>query len=184
MKQTLTEIFKEIGHFGEDIGCNDKGGTHTYLGAYENLFAPFRNGCTFMEIGLALGDSIKLFDRYFENSQIVGVDIGLVFPPPVEGYRNKVHLIEADATKPEFLEKMGMRKFDIIIDDASHMGDDQVATFNLCKHMMNPGGLYVIEDILNLDMSRKTFEGLHDNCEVIDMRHTGRFDNVLICYKF
>lgn len=181
--QTLTEIFNEIGHFGIDIGCNDKNSTHTYTETYDKLFEPYRGGCNFMEIGLALGDSIKLVDRYFENSMIVGVDISVVFTP--EQYKNDVQIIEADATKPEFLRHIGELEFDIIIDDASHMEQDQIASFELLKHRMKPGGLYIIEDILALDQNRHRFEALHDNCEIIDMRQVnGRFDNVLILYKF
>jgi 23S rRNA U2552 (ribose-2'-O)-methylase RlmE/FtsJ len=180
--QTLTEIFNEIGHFGNDIGCNDKNSTHTYTETYDKLFSTLRNGCTFMEIGLALGDSIKLFDKYFENSKIVGVDISVVFTP--EEYRNDVKIIEADATKQSFLEHIKDYTFDVIIDDGSHMGNDQVATFELLKHKMNPGGIYIIEDILAIDQNRNRFNRLHDNCEIIDMRHNGRFDNVLIIYRF
>ena len=182
MEQTLTEIFSEIGHFGNDIGCNDKNSTHTYTETYDKLFEPFREKCTFMEIGLALGDSIKLVDRYFENSTIIGVDITLVFQP--EQYKNNVVLIEADATKPEFLEKIKDYTFNVILDDASHMENDQVATFELLKSKMNKGGVYVIEDILALEYNRQRFEALHDNCEIIDMRGNGRFDNVLIVYRF
>jgi hypothetical protein len=182
MKQSLTQIFAEIGHFGDDIGCNDKNSTHTYTEVYDELFDPFRDGCTFMEIGLALGDSIKLVDRYFENSKIIGVDISVVFTPGE--YKNDVTILEADATKPEFLEKIKGITFDVINDDASHMEADQIATFKLLKDKMNPGGLYIIEDILALDQNRHRFEALHDNCEIVDMRHTGRFDNVLVIFRF
>lgn len=180
-KLSLTEIFAEIGHFGNDIGCNDKNSTHTYGESYDRLFAPFRDGCTFMEIGLALGDSIKLFDRYFENSKIVGVDITLVFQRGQ--YENNVVLIEADATKEDFLALINDEIFDIIIDDGSHMENDQVATFELLKHKMKKGGIYIIEDILALDQNRHRFLALHEDCEIIDMRSNGRFDNVLIVYR-
>ena len=99
-------------------------------------------------------------------------------------YKNDVHLIQADATQPSFVSKVSDFMFDIIIDDASHMEADQFATFELLKHKMNKGGVYVIEDILALDQNKHKFQGLHDNCEVIDMRSNGRFDNVLIIYRF
>jgi len=180
--KTLKEIFAEIGHFGSDIGCNDKNSTHTYLETYDELFKPYQDGCNFMEIGLALGDSIKLFDEYFINSKIVGVDISVVFPP--KEYKNEVVIIEADATKESFLDHIKDNMFDIILDDGSHMEADQVATFNLLKSRMNPGGLYIIEDILSLDTNKEMFKSLHDNCTIFDMRDNGRFDNVLIIYRF
>lgn len=182
MSKTLTEIFSKIGHFGNDIGCNDKGGTHTYLETYDRLFKPFQKGCSFMEIGLAMGDSIKLFDEYFDKSNIIGVDISVVFTPTK--YKNKVKIIEADATKYNFLKEIEGATFDIIIDDGSHQTQDQLDTFNLLKGKMNKGGIYVIEDILAWDIEHKRFKDLHDNIEIVDMRNTGRFDNMLLIYRF
>jgi 8-demethyl-8-alpha-L-rhamnosyltetracenomycin-C 2'-O-methyltransferase len=187
-QQTLKEIFAEIGNnTGIDIGGNDKGGIHSYLETYDKLFDPFRNGCTILEIGLAMGDSIKLWDRYFKNSKIIGCDISVVFDiKDVTGHGNDnlVEIIQADATKAEFLETIKDHSLDLVVEDASHMEADSVAIFELLKTKMNKGGIYIVEDILSLDYSRPTFEKLHPNCEIIDMRHTGRFDNVLIIYKF
>lgn len=184
-KQTLTEIFSEIGNFsGIDSGENDKNSTHTYTETYDKLFAPFRNGCTFMEIGLALGNSIKLVDRYFENSKIIGVDLSIVFQPPLEGYRNDVTLIAADATKPEFLEKIKDFDFQIVVEDSSHQTQDQLDIFNLLKHKMKKGSIYIIEDLLSLDTERDRYLALHENVEIVDMRSNGRFDNALVIIRF
>lgn len=187
-KQTLQQIFAEIGHFGNDIGCNDKGSTHTYLETFEKLFEPFRKKSTILEIGLALGDSIKLWDRYFEDSNIVGADISVVFQVaslPILQNGNRIEIIEADATKPEFLEKIKDYKFDLVVEDSSHMEADSIAIFNLLKPKMKPGSVYIIEDVLSIDLSEPRLKALHDNCEIIDMRHlNNRFDNVLAVYRF
>jgi len=180
--KTLTEIFNKIGHFGNDIGCNDKGGTHSYLETYEEILKPFQNKVSLLEIGLAMGDSMKLFDEYFDNSRIVGVDISVVFKP-IE-YKNDVSIIQVDATKSNFLKLIENETFDIIIDDGSHITADQLATFNLLKGKMRKGGVYIIEDILAYDIEKEKFKALHDNIEVVDMRHTGRFDNILLIYRF
>lgn len=188
MKPTLTEIFSEIGHFGNDIGCNDRNGTHSYTPVYDKLFENRRQGVSLLEIGLALGDGLVLWDRYFEESTIVGVDITVVFPLEKvkrPGSSNNIHVIECDATKDDIVRQLMGYEFDIIVDDGSHMEKDQVETFKLLKHKMKPGGIYIIEDILALEHSRKRFEELHDKCEIIDLRHTkNRFDDVLICYFF
>lgn len=182
--KTLQEIFNEIGNLTDvDYGANDKGGKiHTYLETYDRLFAPFRNGCTLMEIGLAMGDSLKLWDAYFNNSEILGIDLSIVFKPAE--YKNIVVVYAADATKPEFAELINGSKFDIVIDDGSHVTADQIKTFNLLRDKMKPGAIYIIEDILALDIERHKYLELHHSCEIIDMRHTGRFDNVLIIYRF
>lgn len=179
----LVEIFNEIGNFsGVDIGANDKNSTHTYLETYDKLMEPFQKGCNFMEIGLATGDSIKLFDEYFDNSDITGVDISVIFKRAE--YKNYVSLIQGDATRTGFLKFLGDKKFDIVLDDASHLTQDQIITFNLLKSRMNPGGIYIMEDILALDIEREKYMALHDNCTIIDMRDNGRFDNVIIYYRF
>lgn len=182
--KTLQSIFNRIGNLTTvDSGGNDKGGKiHTYLETYDRLFAPFQKGCSILEIGLATGDSIKLWDEYFDNSQIIGVDISVVFTPAK--YKNKVTIIEADATKLNFLKDIEGGKFDIVVEDGSHLTDDQIASFNLLKGKMNKGGIYVMEDILAWDIEEKRYRTLHDNIEVIDMRHTGRFDNMLLIFKF
>lgn len=38
-------------------------------------------------------------------------------------------------------------EFDIIIDDGSHIGTEQIATFNNLWPSLNPGGWYVVEDL-------------------------------------
>lgn len=184
--KTLVEIFSEIGHFGNDIGCNDKGGQHSYLEKYDELFKPFRIGGSVLEVGLALGDSLRLWCRYFYESRIFGVDISIVFnKADIDPVTNSLQVIEADATKKEFLSKIEGQTFYIIIDDGSHMEADQIATFELLKSKMNPGGIYIIEDILALDQNRGRFTALHENCEIIDLRKVkGRFDDVLIVYRF
>jgi len=183
--QTLQEIFNEIGNLTDnDYGGNDKGGKiHTYLETYDRLFEPFRNGCTMLEIGLAMGDSIKLWDRYFENSKIIGVDISVVFKP--EQYKNEVEILELDATTPKVLDYIDDNSLQIVVEDASHMEADSIKMFNLLKPKMAKGGLYFVEDVLNLNISKSNFEKLHDNIEIFDMRHiNNRFDNVLILFKF
>jgi hypothetical protein len=182
-KQSLVQIFAEIGHFGKDIGCNDKNGTHSYLPVYDKLFEPFRTACTMLEIGLATGDSLKLWDRYFENSKIVGADISIVFQP--DEYRNDVTIVEADATKEAFLGYFRHQTFDIIIDDGSHVTQDQIDTFNIMRRKMNNGGIYIIEDILALEVERNRYLSLHENVEIIDLRHVKqRFDDALVIIRF
>lgn len=186
-KQTLQEIFNEIGNLTEvDHGGNDKGGKiHTYLETYDRLFEPFRDGCTMLEIGLATGDSIRLWDKYFQNSNIVGCDISVVFNAiPYTGNGNTLDIIQADATKLEFLEKIKDYEFDLVVEDGDHLTSSQIATFNLLKGKIKAGGIYCMEDILALDIEREKYLALHDNCEIIDMRDNGRFDNVLIVFYF
>lgn len=184
MKETLSEIFKRHANYGKDVGCGDKNSTHSYTDTYDKVLAPYREGCNFLEIGLALGHSIRMFDEYFSNSNLFGIDISLMFGLP-EKSNNSIQLIEADATRSGFLDILGDTKFDVVLDDADHTHQSQLATFDLLKGRMNPGGIYIIEDILNLEASKKYFLEAHPNCEIIDLRkEKGRFDDVIIIYRF
>lgn len=186
MKKTLSEIFDKY-RINEEAGHADKGSIHSYIEPYEKLLAPYREGCSMLEVGIALGWSVKMWNDYFHNSKIIGNDISIVFDvnqtKPVNN--NTIEYIEHDATKESFLQAIPNTTFDIIIDDGSHMEKDQIDTFNMLKHRMNKGGLYIIEDILSLDMNKHRFMRLHNNCEIIDLRHMkNRFDDVLIVYRF
>ena len=75
--------------------------------------------------------------------------------------------------------------FDVIIDDGSHIINDQINSFNILKHRMNPNGIYIIEDVNNIDLSRDRLTELHGNIKIIDNRHIkNRVDDVLVVYKF
>lgn len=180
--ETLSEIFKRIGHFGPDAGHNDRGSTHSYVDVYENLLAPYRDRCDLLEVGIAQGMGLKLFGDYFSiDSTITGLDLSLTFD--TNEFDSRFKFITGDATKPETADKLGM--FDVVIDDASHMQADQVSTFRLLKSHIKPGGLYIIEDVLNLEAALPKLKSLHSPHEVYDLRKVkGRFDDVLICYRF
>jgi hypothetical protein len=174
--KTLEEIYQRYSVHGPDVGHGDKGGTHSYIAEYEQLLAPYREKCAFMEIGLALGLSVAMWNEYFVEGQFTGADLSINFD------RDRFpawDFVECDATKPEFLDALGDRRFDVVIEDGSHMTVDQIATRDLLLPRMNPGGLYIIEDILNLEATAHLFPG----AEIRDLRGVkGRFDDVLIIY--
>lgn len=182
--ESLAEIFKRIGHFGFDAGHNDRGSTHSYVDVYEKLLAPYRERCDLLEIGIAQGMGLKLFGDYFStDSTITGLDLSLTFD--TKEFDSRFTFITGDATKPEIVEKLSGKMFDVIIDDASHMQADQVATFKLLKSHVKPGGLYVIEDILSPDTALTELRGLHSPHEVYDLRKVkGRFDDMLVVFRF
>jgi cephalosporin hydroxylase len=182
--QTLQEIYSKHGLEG-DVGHADKGNLHSYIPVYEELLKPYRESGTILEIGLAFGYSVRMWDEYFgKDARIYGADISIVFDTS-EFKAPRITILEADATKPEFLGSLGDTKFDVVIDDGSHMPSDQVATFNLLRNRMNPGGIYIVEDILDFDSVSSAFRELHANCDTLDLRNTkGRFDDALIILRF
>lgn len=182
--KTLQEIYDKFKTHG-DKGYGDKGSVHSYIPYYEELLTPYRKNSCFLEIGLQGGNSLRMWNEYFIDSHVVGVEIfehrtgGLHLDP-------NYNVIVYDATKLSFLEKIQNLTFDVIIDDGSHYLHEQIQTFHLLKNKMNAGGIYIIEDIKDIDSSRRYFQdGLHTNHEILDLRSVkNRRDDVLVIYRF
>lgn len=116
---------------------------------YDLLFAPWVDQpVVLLEIGVYKGGSLLLWRDYFPYGTIVGIDVRLPrnFPPT-----ERVFLFQGDQTDTAFLSwvarQVAPQGFDIIIDDASHIGEyTKRAFWHLFDHHLKPGGLYAIED--------------------------------------
>lgn len=185
MLPTLLELYQEFAFFplhcaGVHVGLTDKGTTHSYIEAYEELFAPYRHQeISLLEIGIERGASLLLWAKYFEGSRITGIDLNPKLILPEVCIHPHIQLVFADATQ----EIDNLSTYDIIIDDGSHHVEDQLQTFNLLYSRLNSGGIYVIEDV-NSDGSIQELRNKLPNCEVLDRRHVkGRFDDVLVVVR-
>ena len=181
---TLQKIYEKHGLEG-DVGHADKVNIHTYIPVYEELLKPHRDSGTILEIGLAFGYSLRMWDEYFgDDARIYGADIKVVFD--TSDFKSpRLTVLEADATQPDLLNQIGDTTFDVIIDDGSHVPSDQIATFNLLRDRMNSGGLYIVEDILDVDGVYSSLKSIHANCDLIDLRNVkNRFDDALIVLRF
>ncbi len=127
---------------------SDKIDSH-YLDRYDPILEPWvEQEIALLELGIYRGGSLLLWRDYFPKGTIVGVDIQLPenFEPA-----ERIHLYEGSQGDPQFLSRVANEAapggFDIIIDDASHMGDlTRIAFWHLFDNHLKPGGLYVIED--------------------------------------
>jgi cephalosporin hydroxylase len=181
--KSLAEIYR---NYQTPDGQGDKGTAHSYIEKYEELLEPYRDNSTVLEIGIAGGYSLHMWGEYFNESKIYGVDISPEILNNPNLISDKFNIIHSDATTPEFLEKIKNLTFDVIIDDGSHFLHHQLSSFNLLKSKLKKGGIYIIEDVTNLDDNIKDiFKKLHNNCEIVDLRNIkGRYDDVLIIYRF
>lgn len=129
--------------------------TH-YLAAYDQEFGPFRLGVLqpdgsrrpvrMLEIGVSNGGSLQLWRSYFgPEASIWGIDID-----------ERCAALEGDFTirigsqaDPGFLRSLieEMGGVDIVLDDGSHVAQDQEATFRTLFPLLINGGLYVVEDL-------------------------------------
>jgi hypothetical protein len=120
-----------------------------YLDRYDPILEPWVDKkIVLLELGVHKGGSLLLWRDYFRLGTIVGIDINLPkgFQPA-----EHIHVFEGSQTNTQFLSRvaneMAPDGFDIIIDDASHIGElTKIAFWHLFDNHLKPGGLYVIED--------------------------------------
>lgn len=119
-----------------------------YFPIYERHFAKFRNRpINLLEVGIYSGGSLDMWLDYFgPQIRIFGVDIA----PECKVYeRDGVDVFIGDQADAEFWEafKAGTPKMDIVIDDGSHKPRHQLRTMEAMLPHMNPGGVYLCEDV-------------------------------------
>src|SRR5437762_12878302 len=123
--------------------------TYGYLDVYDPILLPWiGNEVKLLEIGIYQGGSLELWRDYFPLGTIIGIDVKLPkhFVPG-----ERIQAFEGNQSDEQFLSEVANRAapdgFDIIIDDASHIGEVTKRTFwHLFDHHLKPGGLYAIED--------------------------------------
>ena len=172
--KTLNEIYPQYSYPG---GWGDKGTAHNYLPAYERWLEK-RTGVTLLEIGVMRGHSIAMWNEYFTDSRVIGIDITLA---NLEFDLSNVY--KCDGTNAAQVDALfpGMM-FDYVIDDGSHFIDDQLKSLDVFLHRMSPGGKYFIEDIAGDDALSKIERriGGHDYT-VIDGRGPDRpMDEIMV----
>lgn len=130
----------------------DKWGYHFYTPVYEQWFRSLRyKPIRLLEIGVGGygksqmgGNSLRMWKRYFPQGQITGIDI---YDKSVL-QENRIKILIGDQTNIAFLTELTKTEgpFDIIIDDGSHVQSHIITSFETLFPLMNPGGIYVIED--------------------------------------
>ena len=182
---TLAEVYKDYQQ-SENVGYGDKGSGHSYIPIYDKLLSPYRHNSNVLEIGFATGNSLCMWRDYFIEGNIYGIDKDRKRKLDERVKDKAVNIFYGDATDELCLRSFENIKFDVIIDDASHTLTDQVRSYNLFKNKLNSGGIYIIEDIRNIDRSKETFLKLdkEKSVEIIDLRNEkGRSDDVLVALK-
>lgn len=200
--KTLAEIYAAIPHWKDGYKYCDKGDVHSYVEVYEQLLAPHRRpGVRFLEIGLFHGASLRMFEEYFAVPPMplprgssfpaaVGIDCsdrphdGMAdLRPMIATGGHDIRLLNAADPQEVYARFINDPSFDVIIEDAGHAVADQLAIYANFRNRVAPGGLYIIEDIENIDRDRVIFENIDSTrrVEIIDRRQVkGRFDDVLV----
>ena len=120
-----------------------------YLVNYEEAFADL-DGTAFdlLELGVARGESLRFWADRYPMARITGIDVAL---PDVSFEDDRVAMYEGGQQDGDFLARVAAERapggFDVIVDDASHVGHLSQRAFNhLFYAHLKPGGFYVVED--------------------------------------
>ena len=84
--------------------------------------------------------------EYFTNSNIIGVELNNIDYKPSN---DRIKLIIGDGTDSRTFQNI--ENLDIIIDDGSHIFTDQIFTYAILYDRLRKGGIYIIEDVKNID---------------------------------
>ena len=123
--------------------------TSHYLQSYDSFFDKLVDkDIILLQLGIDRGGSLSLWRDDFPNSKIVGIDIHL---PEEFTPGERISIYQGDQGDISFLTKVATETapngYDIIIDDASHIGElTKISFWHLFNQYLRPGGLYVIED--------------------------------------
>jgi glycosyltransferase involved in cell wall biosynthesis len=143
-----------------------------YLAIYDFELARFRDAGTpvkLLEIGVQNGGSLQVFAKYLpEGSRLVGLDVD----PTCENLSlgPNIQVAIANAADPDSLNTaLADERFNIIIDDGSHRSEEVITTFRTCFDRLEPGGLYIVEDLhaSYLATHGGSFRGRHTSIEYL-----------------
>lgn len=145
---SLKDLVNEINKSG-----SDKQTSHNYCFAYQRLLKkmPGSEINSFLEIGITNTDpensSLHAWSRLFPSASIYGIDIAArkIFA------KDNIVTYEADQSSipdlSRFMQSIDYKKFDVILDDGSHVFDHAKISFYYLFNHLNQGGLYMIEDV-------------------------------------
>lgn len=119
----------------------DKIEPHGYFQTYVQLAGELGPAASVCELGVANGESLRMWQSFFPLGMIVGVDMD-----PEAVWPEGTFKVLAQQDDPALPEKLAHNKFDLIVDDCSHNGILTRKSFGLLWNCLNPGGYYVVED--------------------------------------
>jgi len=127
---------------------SDKHYWHRYTNAYEHAFVSLGDAADILEFGVLEGASIRWLADRFPRAMIVGVDIAA--PTPAWPHSDRIEYVQADQGDAGAIEAMFARlgrRFDLIVDDGSHLPPHQASCLIKAFPFVQPGGLYILEDV-------------------------------------
>ena len=118
-----------------------------YMGAFWKHLQHLREEpITLLEIGVAQGESLRMWEEWFPNAKIYGIDIDPLCSK-FESDRTKVFI--GNQADKDFMESVVAvtGPLDVVVDDGGHQMKEQQDCLRLLWPHLKPFGTYVIEDL-------------------------------------
>lgn len=188
--RTIKDIFRSYAVFdaqGRHINGTDKESNHHYGNAYEWLLIKQPNGRSIrneiklmMEVGVADGSSLRAWREVFPNALIVGMDIH----PSDKAYGERIEFHLGDQRSQADCERAaGGRLFDVIVEDATHVLENNLLTLFWLWPFVKPGGLYIVEEFANVGAHRDRIKALWPGVEIVGTCGPRGEDEPLVVFR-
>jgi hypothetical protein len=175
-----------------DSTITDKNTTHSYLPLYQQLLVNKKETAkNVLEVGIWKGGgSIKLWNDFFTNAIVYGLDIIHINDIDTTSIKNNEKIIlytSIDAYNPDFFITNFLNKnikFDFMLDDGPHTLETMRQFIKLYSQIMTDDGILIIEDIPSWDwidtLKNEVPEHLKQFIKSYDLRpNKNRFDDIV-----
>lgn len=172
---------------------------HPYTIFYDTLFSNKKNDAiNIAELGILEGSSLLMWQEYFTNANIYGFEYDYNY---INNFKNKynndritlnfINVKDSNSIK----DALNITLYDIIIDDTTHLFNDQSNVILNAYQYLKPGGIMIIEDIFKIynenDYLTTLFPILHEfqDYYFITMDHVNKYspgwdnDKLLVLVK-
>jgi hypothetical protein len=160
----------------------DKEFHHRYCSNfYDEFLAPYRDKeLKLLEIGVHRGGSLAVWHHYFPNASILGLDVVDHGAKSNCASYPRINVVFADGYDNSFVSVLP--SFDIVIDDGPHTKESHLKALSLYPSKLNPGGVFIIEDILQMEWAEeyKSLIPPEMTCGIADIRQPSNTSDSII----
>ena len=164
----------------------DKNTTHSYLDLYQSILVSKKETAkNVLEIGVCLGGSIKLWNDFFINANVHGLDINMFESEFLKDEKRVILHTGIDAYNEYFFNStLKNIKFDFMLDDGPHSLESMIQFIRLYSQIMTDDGVLIIEDVQAWEwieiLSNEVPLELKPFIKVYDLRETkNRYDDIV-----
>jgi len=173
-----------------DNSRTDKNTVHSYLPLYQQLLIGKKETAkNVLEVGIFLGGSIKLWNNFFTNANVYGLDM-MHISNVWEGITNNEKITlhtSTDAYNTDFFTTHFLNKnikCDFMLDDGPHTLESMKDFIKLYSQIMTDDGILIIEDVQSWDwidiLKNEVPENLKQFIKVYDLRQNkNRYDDIV-----